>query len=774
MLCQPLEPRWALSGFGLNNCVYRSSSATAFVDVDHNGTADHSWVFGVPGDRVVAGDLNQDGLTDLAVYRSGAWFVDISRDGVADLFFGFGGTGDTPLLGDVNNDGATDLIIYRPSSGAWFIDTNLNGQVDTASPFGGLAGDLPVVGDFNGDARLDRAIYRPSLGRWYVDFGFLGVFGAEYGFGGDPRDLPFSGDYNDDGLTDIGIYRDGTLFVSANRSGQVTHTENFGVAADRPWPGYYDFRRVVHAPPMSMAVFRPGTATIFTNFPTQPNPNTARVYGAASDLIATGDFNGNTVTDVAIFRNGGWHIDFNRDGTSDQFVIFGQAGDIPLGGDVNNDGAADLIVFRNGTWFVSTARNGQADLVSGYGQQGDLPAVGDLNADGVLDRAIYRQGTWHIDLGFNGTADSFVGFGGAAEDKPFLADFNNDRKADLGIFRDGTWFIDTTRTGRAAIITSYGIARDVPIPGYYDTFTSLFVRQGASGAGTEANPFGTIQAAVNAAVAGSIIRIGGGAYGEQVNVISKTNVTLVGASRHFLNIRPNVGNSMNVTLSSNIYLYDMAFNAQDATNGSGRGIQVSGSSLIGWGIRTNGVRRQGIYTAAPPGQLSYVEIHDSHLDESQMSAGFFSEQRTVARLFDTRVDSNGTGSGTPADQFGRGLVFTGNSVATLAQCLRLVQQGPRPDCRRRHQSVRGRRLVQLQPQRQRRDSQQPGRVRFRSDAVRTERHDARSGHGLQRPGDRRQWHRGWPAPGLHLQEQHRVWRFPRQRAQHPVPRQHVR
>jgi hypothetical protein len=60
--------------------------------------------FGLPGDLVVAGDWNGDGVDTVGVYRNGVFFLRNSNtSGFADLVFAFGIPGDQPIAGDWDN-----------------------------------------------------------------------------------------------------------------------------------------------------------------------------------------------------------------------------------------------------------------------------------------------------------------------------------------------------------------------------------------------------------------------------------------------------------------------------------------------------------------------------------------------------------------------------------------------------------------------------------------------------------------------------------------------
>jgi hypothetical protein len=73
--------------------------------------------------------------------------------------FGWGQNGDLPVPTDRDNDGRTDLVIFRPSNNNWY--TRFANGTFHIFTFG-VAGDKPMVGDFDGDGIGDVALF-PSL-----------------------------------------------------------------------------------------------------------------------------------------------------------------------------------------------------------------------------------------------------------------------------------------------------------------------------------------------------------------------------------------------------------------------------------------------------------------------------------------------------------------------------------------------------------------------------------------------------------------------------------
>jgi hypothetical protein len=127
----------------------------------------------VTPNSVAVGDFNGDGNPDLAVATVG-WYVDVTAGGVSALLGNGDGTFQSAVrydsegydwrvvVGDFNGDGNSDLAVANGPSGAVRVLLgNGDGTFQTAVTYGmGTNADphCAAVGDFNGDGKPDLAV----------------------------------------------------------------------------------------------------------------------------------------------------------------------------------------------------------------------------------------------------------------------------------------------------------------------------------------------------------------------------------------------------------------------------------------------------------------------------------------------------------------------------------------------------------------------------------------------------------------------------------------
>ena len=251
--------------------------------------------------------------------------------------------------------------VFRPSTGQWLLrNSNTAGSPDIILNFG-QAGDLPVTGDWNGDGRTDIGVFRngtfflavlktttikncPSCGP-ITSFDQLPSFSF-----GQAGDLPTAGDWDGDGIDDVGVFRPGAVGTFLLRQ-----------------PKTFFFQKKLIT----------SITTISFNF------------GTNGDRPVAGNWNGgaiSTITDrvntVGVFRPsapGAFFLGNNFANFADIFFNFGTTGDLPVAGDWNGDGVDGVGIFRPGntSFFLSNSFVNSADTVFAFGQAGDLPVAGD-------------------------------------------------------------------------------------------------------------------------------------------------------------------------------------------------------------------------------------------------------------------------------------------------------------------------------------------------------------------------------------------------------------
>ncbi len=253
----------------------------------------------------------------------------------------FGGERARPVAGDFNGDGKSEIGTFE--EGQWMVDLNGNGEWDNDDLWArlGYAGDLPVVGDWDGDGKDD-----------------IGIFGRAWP--GDPRAVA-----EEPGLPD-------------GQNQAAGRPKNLPPDEQDATRGRRELQATAKGPIRTDLIDH-----VFH-------------YGVAGDAPVTGDWNGDGIHTIAIFRNGVWRLDVDGDGQwsgQDRRIVFGHQGDIPVRGDWNGDGVDDVAVFRDGTFWLDSNANGQWDSDDERVETGTegRPAVGDWDGDGRDDIAVMSE-----------------------------------------------------------------------------------------------------------------------------------------------------------------------------------------------------------------------------------------------------------------------------------------------------------------------------------------------------------------------------------------------
>ncbi len=191
-------------------------------------------------------------------------------------------------------------------------------------------------------------------------------------------------------------------------------------------------------------------------------------FGQATDKLTPADFDGDGRNDVAVWRDGVWYI--NRSQAGWLTVLFGQVGDIPTPGDFDGDGKEDIAVFRtsNSFFYILRSTDGVVDGLQ-WGENGDIPLIGDYDGDNKNDFAVYRPSTNTFYVSRRSNGGLMTALFGTSGDKPIAADFDGDGRTDFAVLRPSTntwYYLQSSDGGFRSVV--FGASGDLPVPADYD------------------------------------------------------------------------------------------------------------------------------------------------------------------------------------------------------------------------------------------------------------------------------------------------------------------
>jgi subtilisin family serine protease len=254
-------------------------------------------------------------------------------------------------------------------------------------------------------------------------------------------------DLDGDGRTDFALYRpdsngagQGTWYI-LNTNGGTNAQQLFGLSTDLPVPGDYNGDGV-----SEIAVFRGSEGAWYISQGSAQSFSRVQ-WGMNGDVPVPADYDGDGRTDIAVWRpaSGTWYILQTSDGALHS-TQFGTNGDKVVPGDYDGDGKTDVAVFRpsSGNWYALQSSNASLLTVQ-WGQSTDKPVQGYYDADSKLDIAVWRPstGVWHILKSTTNFTTSDAIQWGATGDVPVQGDYEADGKFDVGVFRPSTgqWLI---------------------------------------------------------------------------------------------------------------------------------------------------------------------------------------------------------------------------------------------------------------------------------------------------------------------------------------------
>jgi Tol biopolymer transport system component len=282
-------------------------------------------------------------------------FFNSNRDGNNEIYSMVSdGSGEVRLTNSASIDIAPSVQsvievervgVYRPSTGQWILATeNAQPMLTVSVTFAGQSGEIPVVGNWDGDTRTDLGFFRDGVFRLVL----LKVVGghiilqelAPISFG-QAGDLPVAGDWNGDGKDDVGVYRPAAL-------------------------GRFLLRQ-----PVQLGGLFP--MTVITTITVE--------FGTTSDLPITGDWNGDGIETVGVYRPGDpgpFLLTNSNAGQLDAIFNFGNPNDLPLVGDWLGTGVDGVGLLSSTTqnMFLAIDTSGKPALIIPFGAPGDIPFGG--------------------------------------------------------------------------------------------------------------------------------------------------------------------------------------------------------------------------------------------------------------------------------------------------------------------------------------------------------------------------------------------------------------
>ncbi|HYP26530.1 MAG TPA: BACON domain-containing carbohydrate-binding protein [Blastocatellia bacterium] len=218
-------------------------------------------------------------------------------------------------------------------------------------------------------------------------------------------------------------------------------------------------------------VFRPSNGALFLKNANDTGfADTLLTYGIPGDFPVTGDWDGDGVDTIGVYRGGNFLLrNSNTNGFADLVITFGAPGDQPVVGDWDGDGIDTIGIYRNGTFFLRNSNTtGAPDLVFELGIPGDVGISGDWDGDGIVTTGVFRPSNGALFLkntNSTGFADIFLTYG-LPGDKPVTGDWNGDGVDTIGVYRNGDFFLRNSNTnGFAEIVFTLGVPEDHPIVG---------------------------------------------------------------------------------------------------------------------------------------------------------------------------------------------------------------------------------------------------------------------------------------------------------------------
>jgi hypothetical protein len=280
-------------------------------------------------------DFDGNGLSDVVVYRAGAWlFFDYQTGApLSGVFTSFPPETCLPAPADFDGDGKVQFS--QKCGERWFF-YGPAGALEKTITTGWTSADVPVPADYDGDGRDDVVVFRDGAWLWYdyatgaYDSARSIFTGAPPHFtGGTPTPVPM--DYDGDGKADYTVYSGGPWHFYARDGTYLEGIWTGSIPGDIPVAGNYHGQGRDE-----VVVWRAGAWLAFDFASGAYDPSRSAWTGAPPHatggvpLPAPLDVDGDGQLELTVYSGGPWHF-FQPDGSYDRGVWCGAvAGDLPI------------------------------------------------------------------------------------------------------------------------------------------------------------------------------------------------------------------------------------------------------------------------------------------------------------------------------------------------------------------------------------------------------------------------------------------------------------
>lgn len=229
---------------------------------------------------------------------------------------------------------------------------------------------------------------------------------------------------------------------------------------------------VIHydtAPAANFAIFRPGSGQWWILGSTQP----VTVLGAAGDQPLPADYDGDGLTDLAVWRSSTaqWLVKKSTGGAV-VTTAQGQPGDLAVPADYDGDGEVDFALYRptTGQLLVHGDTAAERRTMSTFWVADARPVAADVNGDGKPESGIYdpASGWFYLRPVFGSGSYTIVRVGDGG-DTPVVRDYDGDNRDDLAVYdgATGNFIVRYSGSGMTATIW-WGVPGELPAPADFD------------------------------------------------------------------------------------------------------------------------------------------------------------------------------------------------------------------------------------------------------------------------------------------------------------------